>query len=339
MQGFYLTEKQWSKIARRITTELDKRGLASNQSIRSKRAKKIVEAVRKKILRTFPELWFYVPHQYLEKGTYHIIRGIQARRKRGSSRADRRVELPAIPPKPAPPAIIAPDPMMPPLETRADLSSPAVSSELAAQPTPDPTSPAVMPVDASMTSNTSNEANLGPLPSTTTFTQTDITGANPVPSSIHRQNNLKVAQIPPSVHGQLPPAASFPNIQIHEDLRKIQLHAARLNDQKDSSFINLGELLYQNATREGFGAISYSCLEDLNYQDWRYWCSTILTNDLDTGFDFCIDRIYHDNGGGEMIRVKNVRNWRAAMIAMRTAGLTHFKFYIEQPVQRESTLN
>lgn len=83
-------------------------------------------------------------------------------------------------------------------------------------------------------------------------------------------------------------------------------------------------------------AISCSFLEDITDEDWEYYCGTYLPSDLETGFIPGIDKIYFDNGGDEMVRVKNAANWRGAMVAMQEMGLTQFKFYIEQPVKSMS---
>jgi hypothetical protein len=94
-----------------------------------------------------------------------------------------------------------------------------------------------------------------------------------------------------------------------------------LGDRKDSSFVNLGELLIKS-NRQG-KAISYCSLEDITDQDWEYYHSAYLPSDLERGFQLGMDKIYF-HSGEDMIRVKSASNWRAAMITMQETGATQF---------------
>lgn len=337
MEGFRITDQQWLDIYSVVTRELTKRGLTPELTLRGRFARQVVDAVRHKILRAFPELLFHVPPEWLDKGTYQIIRVIHTTRKKADSATDTtKFDTGQIP---VSSMIVAPDPTTPSFDIKSDRGSPAVSSKPAAQATSSLAPPGGVPAFPSKICDSPYGTYLGTLPTNTSTTQVDVTGASSAQSPVHGQNGVQDSRSSPDGPNLMLLAAPPPHITIHEDLRKIQLHAARLNYPKDSSFINLGELLCRNDNREGLRDISYSSLEDLSDQDWQYWYGTILGNDLDTGFDPGSDKIYYNNGGGEMIRVKNAHNWRAAMVAMRTAGLTHFKFYIEQPVQRESTID
>ncbi len=260
-------------------------GVTPNYTLGSEFAKQVVEEVRLDTLRKFPELSTHVPAQFLEKDTYSIVRVAHAaRRKRRAatlkSRTSRAETL--VPPA----ATTAPKLSSLPLSSQFDLfdsqTEPIVFDSAA---TKRPPAKSLIPVSLLANNPPTFDIPEDAHPERLLFNQPDgqaeTTYASPASSSTLWPNNptlfRSLATIP-SLSG-LNPA---PYTKVHKDLREIQLCALVLDDRKDSSIINLGELLLRNDRREK--STSCSSLEDITDQDWEYYHSTYFPSDL--GIDF-----------------------------------------------------
>jgi hypothetical protein len=81
-QGFGLTKQQWRDISTIVN-----QGLIGHWQLRSRAAKQAIKEVRHGLLGAFPELSILVPPQWVEKGTYQIIRAVRATwREKNTSR-------------------------------------------------------------------------------------------------------------------------------------------------------------------------------------------------------------------------------------------------------------
>ncbi|KAF7511821.1 hypothetical protein GJ744_003552 [Endocarpon pusillum] len=191
--------------------------------------------------------------------------------------------------------------------------------------------PAAISGDSPTLSNGSKDAHTQRILFDPRVAQFKTPDTSPAPRATAWEKNPKPHGDTPKMPSQINPA---PKNDVHPDLKRIQLIATIAHDRIDSSLINLGKLLLK---KDRLGkAVSYSSLEDITDEDWEYYCGTYLPSDLERGFIPGTDKMYFDNGGDEMVRVKNAANWRGAMVAMQKVGLTQFKFYIKQPVN-EST--
>jgi hypothetical protein len=334
-QGFGLTKQQWQDISTIVN-----KGLIGHWQLRSRAAKQTLKEVRHEILGAFPELSIRVPPQWIEKGAYQIIRAVRATwRRKHPKDAGNRPQAPknTASASAATNAVINPAPATPPLIFNTQFISynpqaqPATVDASAPQtahaPTPSP-APFLAKKEL-MSHDMSNASHSKPSPLNQLVALNDASVTSPTPTFIHGQDSPRVLQGPVETPS-LPALTSVAHITFQSNLKKFQLCAIVLGDRKDSSFVNLGELLIKSNRQQK--AVSYCSLEDITDQDWAYYHGAYLQSDLDRGFQLGMDKIYF-HSGEDMIRVKNASNWRAAMITMQEAGATQFKFYIEQGSQ------
>ena len=337
MQGFGITQSQWDNIAKKVIKDLNKHRFTAHHTFQAKACKVVQEQVRVDIIKEFPELSIHVPELWLKKGTLQIVRSVHSARKAKKSKTLKsrpfagKASTSPLTNAIASPNTVSFDARLRHMESQDEPGLSYPSAIPAAHATSQ--KPAASSGDSPTLSNGSKDAHAQRILFDSRVVQFKTPDTSPAPRATTWEKNSKPHGDTPKMPSQITPA---PNNDVHPDLKKIQLIATIAHDRTDSSLINLGELLLKN-DRLG-KAVSYSSLEDVTDEDWEYYCGTYLPSDLERGFIPGTDKIYFDNGGDEMVRVKNAANWRGAMVAMQEAGLTQFKFYIEQPVKSMSIL-
>lgn len=334
-QGFELTRERWLEITRLVEDGLAKRGISPNRNLRSLAAKDAAEEVRIEMLIAHPELSFHVPPQWLKMGTYQIIRVVHsARKSRSRAKAKSRASSPKV---------------LVPAASIAEFNDPAQTGRL----TFNTVSSLVVPQDQSTKAESLKEDNaptVDAIPSrdlaskSASFdmleedyeehpliqrpdAQADIPDARPASSLVHWENNPTASRSPAKTPAPANLIAAR-GTTVNLNLMGIQLWVTVMNDRSDTSFVNLSELLVKNTLRTR--AMVYATLEDITDQDWEYYHAIYLPSDLDGGFQLDSDKMYFDNGIGDMVRIKNGTNWRAAMVAMQGSGATQFRFHLDR---------
>ncbi len=335
MQGFGVTKPQWESIAKMVIRDLNKHGVSVRHAFQTKACKEIQEQVRLDMIKEFPELSNHVQEPWLKMGTRQIIRSVHSARKTEGYTTLNSRHLAGEASTSLSDKTIASSDMMSfdARPTQMDSQNESKLSYASATPTAYATSqkPATSSNHNPTSSNGTKEADTQRFLFDPRVAQFDSPDTSPAPRAITWEKSTQSYGDSAKMPSQITPAPD-----IHQDLKKIQLIATITHDRTDSSLINLGELLLKNNRRGK--VISYSSLEDITDGDWDYYCGTYLPSDPERGFVPGTDKIYFDNGGDDMVRVKNAANWRGAMVAMQGAGLTQFKFYIEQPVKSVSAL-
>lgn len=337
MQGFGITKPQWDTIAKMVVDDLNKHGFTKRNSFQSKACKQVQEQVSLDMIRKFPELSIHVSEPWLKKGALQIVRVAHYARKAKKSMTLKlrpsasQASTSSLTNTIASSRTMSVDAKPRHMESEEEPGLSYASAIPAAHATSQ--KPAASLGDSPTLSYGLKDAHAQRILFDPRVAQFETPDTSPPPHATAWEKNPKPHGDTPKMPSQFTPA---PNNDVHPDLKKIQLIATIAHDRTDSSLINLGELLLKN-DRLG-KTVSYSSLEDITDEDWEYYCGTYLPSDLERGFIPGTDKIYFRNGGDEMVRVKNAANWRGAMVAMQEAGLTQFKFYIEQPVKSMSIL-
>jgi hypothetical protein len=333
MQGFNMTPSLWEKIAKAVNRGLIKKEVDPNDPLRSKAAKDIVSKFGLDLMRDFPELSTHVPPQWLAKGVNQMIKVIHLTRKAKHSKKFRS-RNPVAKTTVSPATSIAGPSTAPPFNAELTLTSShpeaKVPDTLAAPiaHAQDLTRLPARDEKAALSKVANDEPAGGSLfnPPNARFKTPDKS-----PDLGGSRSKRDAVLTPDTTEKPTTPArASLSSCEVHPDLKKMQLCAIAY-DEKDSSFINLGELLLKSHI--GQPAAVYTSLDDITDQDWEYYHDIYLPTDLDRGFLSGMDKLYFDSVGAGLVRIKNAASWRAAMVAMQEAGAAQFKFIVERKVK------